>query len=75
MEWREKLAANRIWRSLVRHGLRPTNRNRVLLVMENVFLHLHAAKVRRRNVEFSSTFYLGGITLVLFAVLVGTGLL
>jgi quinol-cytochrome oxidoreductase complex cytochrome b subunit len=71
----ERVAESRLWRSLVRHGVRPTNRNRVLLVMENVFLHLHSAKVRRRNLEITSTYYLGGISIVLFAVLVGTGLL
>jgi quinol-cytochrome oxidoreductase complex cytochrome b subunit len=69
------LTENRLWRSIVRHGVRPTNRNRVLVVMENVFLHLHSAKVRRRNLEWSSTYYLGGIALLLFAVLLGTGLL
>jgi quinol-cytochrome oxidoreductase complex cytochrome b subunit len=71
----DRLSANRFWRSVVRHGFLGTNRNRVLLVMDNVFLHLHAAKVRRRNLEVSSTFYLGGIAIVLFAVLVATGLL
>jgi quinol-cytochrome oxidoreductase complex cytochrome b subunit len=75
MTLHEKLAENRFWRSLVRHGLRPTNRNRVMLVMENVFLHLHAAKTRRRNLEFSSTYFLGGIAIILFVVLVVTGLL
>lgn len=68
------LTGNRLWRSIVRHGTAPTRRNRVLLVMENVFLHLHSAKVRRRNLEFRSTYYLGAITLILLAVLVATGL-
>lgn len=68
------LTENRLWRSIVRHGVLPTNRNRVMLVMENVFLHLHPAKVRRRNLEFTSTYYLGGISLILFGVLVVTGL-
>jgi quinol-cytochrome oxidoreductase complex cytochrome b subunit len=71
----KSFTANRVWRSIVRHGLAPTNRNRVLLVMENVFLHLHAAKVRRRNLDLTSTYYLGGIALILFFVLVATGLL
>ncbi len=69
------LSGNSVWRSIVRHGLRPTNRNRVLLVMESLLLHLHSAKTRRRTLEFSSTFYLGGLALVLFAVLIGTGLM
>jgi len=75
MDLAKALSRNRVWRSIVRHGLRGTNRNRVLLVMENVFLHLHSAKTRRRTLEFSSTWYLGGITLVLLAVLVATGLM
>jgi quinol-cytochrome oxidoreductase complex cytochrome b subunit len=75
MDLMRSLTANRVWRSIVRHGMAPTNRNRVLLIMENVFLHLHSAKVRRRNLEFSSTFYLGAISVILFAVLTVTGLL
>lgn len=75
MSLEDKLRDNPLWSSVVRHGLSPTNRNRVLLVMENVFLHLHAAKVRRRNLELSSTFYLGAISLVVTGVLVVTGLL
>jgi quinol-cytochrome oxidoreductase complex cytochrome b subunit len=43
--------------------------------MENVFLHLHATKVRQRNLEFSSTFFLGAISLILFAVLTVTGII
>jgi quinol---cytochrome c reductase cytochrome b subunit, bacillus type len=69
------LARNPVWRSVVRHGLLATNRNRVLMVMENVFLHLHSVKTRRRTLEASSTYYLGGIALTLFAVLTMTGLM
>jgi quinol-cytochrome oxidoreductase complex cytochrome b subunit len=75
MSFTEKLSRNPVWRSLVRHGLLATNRNRVMMVMENVFLHLHPAKVRRRNLELTSTFFLGGIAIVLFVILVATGLL
>lgn len=73
MDWMRALTGNRVWRSIVRHGIRATNRNRVMLVMENVLLHLHPAKVRRRNLELSSTYYLGGVSLALFAVLTATG--
>jgi len=71
----KSLTANRVWRSIVRHGTLATNRNRVMLVMENVFLHLHSTKVRRRNLEVGSTYYLGAISVTLFAVLVVTGFL
>jgi len=56
MPFLRALTGNRLWNSIVRHGVLPTNRNRVMLVMENLFLHLHSAKVRRRNLEFSSTY-------------------
>ena len=68
------VTGNRVWRSIVRHGVIATNRNRAMLVMENVFLHLHSVKVRRRNLELSSTYYLGGISLILFLLLTLTGL-
>ncbi len=73
MDIGKALFQNRVWRSIVRHGLRGTNRNRVMLVMENLFLHLHSARVRRRSLEISSTYYLGGIALTLLAVLTLTG--
>ncbi len=75
MDLLNRLYETRLWRSIVRHGVLPTNRNRAMLVMENVFLHLHPTKARRRNLEWSSTYYLGGISLVLFLVLTATGLL
>jgi quinol-cytochrome oxidoreductase complex cytochrome b subunit len=75
MSWLDTLTGNRIWRSVVRHGTLPTRRNQVLLVMDNLFLHLHPAKSRRRNLELSSTYFLGGISIVLFGILVVTGLL
>ncbi|MFQ5720492.1 MAG: cytochrome b N-terminal domain-containing protein [Acidobacteriota bacterium] len=75
MSKRFRLTRTALWRSVVRHGLEPTNRNRVMMVMENVFLHLHSTKSRRRNLEISSTYYLGGLSVTLFAVLVSSGLL
>jgi len=47
----------------------------VMVVMQSLVLHLHSAKVRRRSLEASSTYYLGAISLVLFAILTATGLL
>jgi quinol-cytochrome oxidoreductase complex cytochrome b subunit len=75
MNWTRTLTASRVWRSVFRFGFRPTNRNRALLVTEDLFLHLHATKVRVRNLEFSSTYYLGAISLILFGILVVTGIL
>ena len=75
MKLPESITRNRVWRSIVRHGVRDTNRNRVMAVMESVVLHLHSAHVRRRSLEGSSTYYLGAIGLILFAILTVTGLM
>lgn len=74
MDLFRRITRTRLWRSIVRHGTVATDLNRSLLVMENVFLHLHPVKTRKRNLELSSTFYLGALSLVLLAILVITGL-
>jgi quinol-cytochrome oxidoreductase complex cytochrome b subunit len=70
-----RLQKNRVFRSIVRHGLPDTNRNRALTVFTNFFLHVHPAKVRIRAMEFTRTFYLGGLTLASFFILTVTGVL
>ena len=56
-----RLQGNRVFRSVVRHGLPDTNRNRALTTFTNFFLHVHPTKVRLRAMEFTRTFYLGGL--------------
>jgi len=65
----------RVWRSIFRHSLQDTPRNRSLVVFMNFFLHFHSVKVRRRAVAWSRTFYLGGLTAASFFILTLTGLL
>jgi quinol-cytochrome oxidoreductase complex cytochrome b subunit len=72
---RERLAKSRVYRSIVRHGFAPSNRNRSLTVFTNFFLHVHPAKVRRRAIEFPRTLYLGGLSAACFFILVVTGVL
>ncbi|MDA2934578.1 cytochrome b N-terminal domain-containing protein [Acidobacteria bacterium AH-259-D05] len=62
-----------LWKSLFRHKLDDTPRNRALAVLTNVFLHLQPAKVNRDAIRFSFTWGMGGITLYLFVVLTITG--
>ena len=63
-----------LWKSVFRHKLDDTPRNRALAVLTNVFLHLHPAKVNRDAVRFRYTWGMGGITLYLFVVLTITGI-
>ncbi|MFQ5654388.1 MAG: cytochrome b N-terminal domain-containing protein [Planctomycetota bacterium] len=71
----ERLQGNRVFRSLFRHGLPDSNRNRSLTVFTNFFLHIHPVKVRIRAMRFGQTFYLGGLSAASFAILTVTGIL
>jgi quinol-cytochrome oxidoreductase complex cytochrome b subunit len=70
-----RLLDSEVYRSIVRHGLVDTNRNRSLIVFENLFLHVHPVHVREKTLRFRHTYWLGGITLVCAFVLVVTGVL
>ena len=65
----------RVYRSIFRHSLQDTPRNRSLTVFMNFFLHFHPVKVRRRAIAVGRTFYLGGLTATTFFLLVLTGVL
>ncbi len=70
-----RLRETAVYRSIVRHGVADTNRNRSLVVFENLFLHVHPVKVRERTLAFRHTWWLGGVTLASATVLVATGIL
>ncbi len=63
-----------VWKSVFRHKLDGTPRNRVLAVLSNVFLHLHPTRIRRDAVRYCFTWGMGGITFFLFIVLTLTGI-
>ncbi len=42
-----------VYRSIVRHGAADTNRNRSLVIFENLFLHVHPVKVREKTLRFT----------------------
>ena len=71
----ETTTDSQIWKSIFRHGAPTSNRNRVLVVMSNVFLHLHPVKSRKAGIKLRYTWCMGGITFFLFLVLTFTGLL
>ena len=72
--WVPKSFLRRIYRSIVRHSFVDTNRNRALAIFTNFFLHIHPVKVRVRAIEFSRTFYLGGLSAATFLILTVTGI-
>jgi quinol-cytochrome oxidoreductase complex cytochrome b subunit len=71
----EKVVHSQIWRSIFRHGRPDTERNQVLVIISNVFLHLHPAKISERALKFRHTWCMGGISFLLFIILTITGIL
>ncbi len=68
-----RIAESRVWRSFFRHGWPDNPLDRSLVMTSNIFLHLHPVKVQRKSLRWSYTFGLGVIAIILFAVLVFTG--
>jgi len=66
---------SQIKRSIFRVGIPNTDRKRVLIVLGNVFLHLHPTKVRTSGVKLRYTWCAGGLSFFLFLVLTLTGVL
>ncbi|MEK6711659.1 MAG: cytochrome B6, partial [Nitrospinota bacterium] len=57
---------SQVWRSMFRHGYEDTPRNRVLMVVDNLWLHLHPTKIRRHAIRVRFTWCMGGITFLLY---------
>ena len=63
-----------IWQSIVRRDPLSTDKGKSELVFHNVWLHIHPAKVKKENMRFRHTFYLGFVTFFLFLILITTGI-
>lgn len=57
---------SQLWNSFFRHGPPRDRRTRVMVVMSNLFLHLHPVAVRRSGIRLSFTWCMGGLTFFLF---------
>ena len=64
-----------VWKSAFRHNYADTTRNRMLMVLNNVFLHLHPIKIPKVGAAVMYTYCLGGISFFLFLVETITGVL
>jgi quinol-cytochrome oxidoreductase complex cytochrome b subunit len=72
---REKVVRSRVFRSIFRHSYPNDSRTRALVVLSNVFLHLHPVRIRRESLRITYTFCLGGLSFFLFLLLTITGVL
>jgi len=71
----KQMTNSQIWKSIFRHGIPDNSRNRVMVVLSNVFLHLHPVKTRESGLRVGYTWCMGGITFFLFLVETITGIL
>ncbi len=67
------ITESRVWRSFFRHGWPDNPLDRSLVMTSNLFFHLHPVKVNRKSIRWSYSFGLGVISVILFAVLVFSG--
>src|SRR5271169_4985429 len=69
------IRGSQVWKSIFRHPAPRDRRNRVVVMLTNVFLHLHPVSVRKSGIALSYTWCMGGITFFLFLVETVTGVL
>src|SRR6266851_4544113 len=68
------LTGTQVWTSIFRHGRPDSDRNRVLVMLSNVFLHLHPVRIRKSGVKLRYTWCMGGLSFFLFLSLTLVGL-
>ncbi|MCB9459232.1 MAG: cytochrome b N-terminal domain-containing protein [Anaerolineaceae bacterium] len=51
------------------------DRSRLRYVMNNLLLHIHPSRVNKASLKFTYTWGLGGLAIMLLAILVGTGIM
>ncbi|MGF1579023.1 MAG: cytochrome b N-terminal domain-containing protein [Gemmataceae bacterium] len=71
----ESIRKSQVWKSIFRHPAPTDRRNRVVVMLTNVFLHLHPVSVRKSGINLSYTWCMGGLTFFLFLVETITGVL
>lgn len=70
---RKKIFQSQIYKSIFRHRAPVDQRNRIIVVLSNFFLHLHPVSIPKHGLALSYTWCMGGATFFLFLVEVVTG--
>lgn len=73
----KKLRDSQLWRSIFRTGghLPTTQRDRMFIMLNNFFLHIHPVRVPKHAVKVKYTWCMGGLSFFVFLVLAATGML
>jgi len=75
MSGRGKIRDSQLWRSIFRHPAPVDRRNRIVVILSNLVLHVHPVSIRRHALRFGFTWYMGAICFFLFLVETVTGVL
>ena len=70
-----KVAETQVAKSIFRTGIPRTRRQRMMVVLNDVFLHLHPARIPVSGVRLRYTWCMGGLSFFIFLVLTVTGIL
>jgi len=71
----DRIAETPVWKSIFRTGVPKTRRQRMMIVLNDVFLHLHPARIPVSGVKLKYTWCMGGLSFFIFLVLTVTGIL
>ncbi len=75
MSFGDKVRQSQLWKSIFRHPAPVDRRNRVLVILSNLILHLHPVAIQKHAVRLHYTWCMGGISAFLFLVETITGVL
>jgi len=75
MSLRERIRHSQMFKSIFRHARPVDHKNRVLVVISNLVLHMHPTAVKEHAMRMRFTWCMGGITFFLFLVETITGVL
>ena len=70
-----KMADTPVVKSIFRTGVPRTRRQRMMIILNDVFLHLHPARIPVSGVKLKYTWCMGGLSFFIFLVLTVTGIL
>ncbi|MCH7497010.1 MAG: cytochrome b N-terminal domain-containing protein [Candidatus Marinimicrobia bacterium] len=69
------MAESQVWKSIFRTGVPVTRRQRMMGILNSVFLHLHPVRLPKHAVKIKYTWCMGGLSFFLFLVLTISGIL
>ncbi len=71
----KRMAETPVWKSVFRTGIPRNRRQRMMVILNNVFLHLHPVRLPKHGIKLKYTWCMGGLSFFIFLALTVTGIL